>query len=169
MVNAHIAHDCVIGNHTIIVNNVMIAGHVVVQDRVYFGGAAGIHQFARVGRLAMIGGQSHLSKDVPPFVTVDCKSNYVVGVNLVGLRRAGFTADEIREVKAAYRIVYRSGLTWRDALELLANSFPDGPAAEFHTFLAASERGVVQERRAPLEATLPLPPPAERPSLRRVA
>lgn len=167
MVNAHIAHDCEIGNNTIIVNNVMIAGHVIVHDRAYFGGAAGIHQFARVGQLAMIGGQSHLSQDVPPFVMVDGKSNLVVGLNLVGLRRAGFSNDKIRELKAAYRVIYRSGLTWNDTLEVLANTFQEGPAAEFHAFLSTSERGIVQERKTPRAATLPLPSPAERLTLRK--
>lgn len=157
MVNAHIAHDCQIGNHTVIVNNVMIAGHVVVQDRVYFGGAAGIHQFARVGQLAMIGGQSHVSQDVAPFVIVDGKSNLICGLNLVGLRRAGFSNDQIRELKAAYRVIYRSGLTWKDTLEVLANTFQEGPAAEFHRFLVESKRGVVQERKTPRGATIQLP------------
>jgi UDP-N-acetylglucosamine acyltransferase len=141
----------------VIVNNVMIAGHVVVQDRVYFGGAAGIHQFARVGQLAMIGGQSHVSQDVAPFVIVDGKSNLICGLNLVGLRRAGFSNDEIRELKAAYRVIYRSGLTWNDTLEVLANTFQEGPAAEFHRFLVESKRGVVQERKTPRGATIQLP------------
>jgi UDP-N-acetylglucosamine acyltransferase len=169
MVNAHIAHDCQIGNHTVIVNNVMIAGHVVVQDRVYFGGAAGIHQFARVGQLAMIGGQSHLSQDVPPFVIVSGKSNLVCGLNLVGLRRAGISNAEIRELKAAYRVIYRSGLTWNDTLEVLANTFREGPAAEFHPFLIDTERGIVQERKGTAAATIPLPSDRERAPLRRVA
>lgn len=169
MVNAHIAHDCQIGNYTVIVNNVMIAGHVTVQDRVYFGGAAGIHQFARVGQLAMIGGQSHLSQDVPPFVIVDGKSNLVCGLNVIGLRRAGFSNDEIRDLKAAYRVIYRSGLTWNDTLEVLANTFQEGPAAEFHRFLTESERGVVQERKTPRGATIPLPAEEDRVRLRKVA
>lgn len=169
MVNAHIAHDCQIGNRTVIVNNVMIAGHVVVQDRVYFGGAAGIHQFARVGQLAMVGGQSHLSQDVPPFVNVDGKSNLICGLNLIGLRRAGFSSAEIRELKAAYRVLYRSGLTWNDTLEVLANTFQEGPASEFHRFLIESERGIVQERKTPRNATIPLPSDEERVPLRKVA
>ena len=149
--------------------NRMIAGHVHVQDRVYFGGAAGIHQFARVGQLAMIGGQSHISQDVPPFVIVDGKSNLVCGLNLVGLRRAGFSNAEIRELKAAYRVIYRSGLTWKDTLEVLANTFQEGPASEFHPFLTTSQRGVVQERKTPRGATIQLPSEEERLPLRKVA
>ncbi len=159
MVNAHIAHDCQIGNHTVIVNNVMLAGHITIGDRVYFGGAAGVHQFCRIGRLAMIGGQSHISQDVPPFVTVDGISNHIVGLNLVGLRRAGCTRDEINELKAAYRVIYRSGLLWSDALEVLKNTFKTGPAAEFHPFLSAGERGFVRERRTTLGTTIRIAEP----------
>lgn len=159
MVNAHIAHDCHIGNNTVIVNNVMLAGHITVGDGAYFGGAAGVHQFCRIGRLAMIGGQSHLSQDVPPFVMVDGISNYIVGLNLVGLRRAGFTRDAIKDLKAAYRVIYRSGLLWDDTLEVLRNTFKEGPAAELYAFLSTGERGFVQERKTPRGASLKIAEP----------
>ncbi|MCA9144679.1 MAG: acyl-ACP--UDP-N-acetylglucosamine O-acyltransferase [Planctomycetaceae bacterium] len=170
MVNAHIAHDCHIGNNTVIVNNVMLAGHITVGDGAYFGGAAGVHQFCRIGRLAMIGGQSHLSQDVPPFVMVDGISSHIVGLNLVGLRRAGFTRDEIKDLKAAYRVIYRSGLLWNDTLEVLKNTFKDGPASEFHTFFSIGDRGFVQERKTPRGASIKIAdsPDTERP-IRRVA
>lgn len=161
MVNAHVAHDCHIGNNTVIVNNVMLAGHITVGDGVYFGGAAGVHQFCRIGRLAMVGGQSHLSQDVPPFVMVDGISNYIVGLNLIGLRRAGFTRDEIKELKAAYRVIYRSGLLWNDTLDVLKNTFKCGPAAEFHEFLSTGDRGFVQERKTPRGASIKLSDPAD--------
>ena len=168
MVNVHIAHDCQIANRTVLVNNVMIAGHVSVGDGAYFGGAAGIHQFCRVGRLAMIGGQAHLSQDVPPFVLVDGISTTVVGLNLVGLRRAGISRDEMKQLKAAYRLIYRGGLTWKDTLEVLANTFQEGPAAELHPFLAAGQRGFVQERKTPRGATISLRDTAGR-QLRKAA
>lgn len=170
MVNAHIAHDCYVGNNTIIVNNVMLAGHITVGDGAYFGGAAGVHQFCRIGRLAMIGGQSHLSQDVPPFVMVDGISNYIVGLNLIGLRRAGFGRGEIADLKAAYRVIYRSGLLWNDTLEVLKNTFKEGPAAEFHEFLSTGQRGFVQERKTPRGASIKMAdaPDTERP-LRKIA
>lgn len=170
MVNAHVAHDCCIGNNAVIVNNVMLAGHVSVGDGAYFGGASGVHQFCRVGRLAMIGGQSHVSQDIPPFVMVDGISNHIVGLNLVGLRRAGFTRDEIKDLKAAYRVVYRSGLLWKDTMEVLKNTFKEGPASEFHAFLSTGERGFVQERKTPRGASIKIAdtPKDERP-IRRVA
>ncbi len=156
MVNVHIAHDCRVGNQTIFANNAMLAGHVTVADRAYLSGAAGVHQFARVGQLAMVGGQAHISRDVLPFVTVDGMSSQIVGVNRVGLRRAGIDLAGIRQIKDAYRMIYRSGLLWRDVIDKLRDAFPDGPAAEFHRFLASTERGITPERRPPPGATVRL-------------
>jgi len=129
----------------------MLAGHVTVEDRAYLSGAVGVHQFCRIGTLAMVGGQGHINKDVPPFVTVDGLSSLVVGVNCVGLRRAGYRVEEFRQIKSAYRVIYRSELTWEQVLQRLQ--------AEFHRFLASSTRGIVPERR-PRRATIRLYPPA---------
>ncbi len=157
MANSHVGHDCDLGDDIIVANNVMIAGHVVVDDRVYLGGAAGIHQFCRIGQYAMVGGQSHVSQDVPPFVMLDGVTTKIVGLNRVGLRRSGFSATDLADLKAAYRILYREGLTWQEVLARLAQDFPAGPAAEFHEFLVHSKRGVVQERRTPRAATVRFP------------
>ena len=149
MVNAHIAHDCHIGNHLVLTNNVMIAGHVSVGDRAYVSGAVGIHQFCRIGQLAMVGGQAHLNRDVPPFVTVDGLSSHVVGLNMIGLRRNGFGESDIQQLKAAYRVIYRSGLCWTEVLDTLQHDFTSGPAADFYEFLSQTRRGIMQERRGP--------------------
>lgn len=159
MVNSHIAHDCHIGNNVILVNNTMMAGHVTVQDRAYVAGGAGVQQFCRVGRLATVGGQARLTKDLPPFVTMDGVTCTVVGLNLVGLRRAGYDRHDIRQLKEAYRLIYRSGLTWKELLEQLPTAFSEGPATEFYEFFSTGERGFVPERRAPAQATVPLSPP----------
>lgn len=156
MVNAHVAHDCHLGNNVIVTNNAMLAGHVRVDDRAYISGAAGIHQFCRVGVLAMVGGQAHLVQDVPPYVTVDGLSSLVVGLNKVGLRRAGYRPGVIQELMAAYRVIYRSALRWADILEQLRTRFPVGPAALFYEFLSTTARGIVSERRAPPGATIKL-------------
>ncbi len=156
MVNAHIAHDCRVGHGTIFANNAMLAGHVSVDDQAFVSGAAGVHQFARIGRLAMVGGQARITRDVPPFVTVDGMSSLIVGVNRVGLRRAGLAPREIRQIKDAYRIIYRSGLLWREVLERLRVEFTAGPAAEFYAFLASTQRGITPERRTPPAATVKL-------------
>ncbi len=156
MVNVHIAHDCRVGNNTIFANNSMLAGHVTVGDRAYVSGAAAAHQFCRIGSLAMVGGQSHLTKDVPPFVTVDGLSSYVVGLNQIGLRRAGYSGAEIRRLKDAYRVIYRSNLTWNEILARLKDEFTEGLAAQFYQFLSTTTRGIVQERRLPPGATIKL-------------
>ncbi|MBN2476616.1 MAG: acyl-ACP--UDP-N-acetylglucosamine O-acyltransferase [Pirellulales bacterium] len=156
MVAAHVAHDCQLGSNTIITNNVMLAGHVTVANRAYLSGAVAVHQFCRVGTMAMVGGQAHINRDVPPYVTVDGLSSLVVGLNQVGLRRAGLDADTIRELKAAYRVIYRSGLTWSEMLKRLKVRFVEGHAAEFYRFCSATERGITPERRLPPDATIKL-------------
>ena len=156
MVNAHVAHDCHLGNNVILTNNAMLAGHVRVDDRAYLSGAAGIHQFCRVGTLAMVGGQAHLTQDVPPYVTVDGLSSLVVGLNKIGLRRAGYDQAAIQQLMTAYRLIYRSGLRWADVLEQLRTRFPTGPAAVFYEFLSTTARGIVSERRTPPGATIKL-------------
>jgi UDP-N-acetylglucosamine acyltransferase len=164
MVNAHVAHDCRLGDHTIITNNVMLAGHVTVADRAYLSGAAAAHQFCRIGTLAMVGGQAHITRDVPPFVTIDGLSSLVVGLNRIGLRRAGLAPEAIQQIKAAYRLIYRSGLAWAEVLRRLRSEFADGPAAGFYPFLSTTSRGIIPERRGPAGATIklhrePQPPP----------
>jgi len=157
MVGSHVAHDCHIGSNVIMVNNTMLAGHVTVQDQAYVAGGAGVQQFCRVGRLATVGGQARLTKDLPPFVTMDGVTCTVVGLNLVGLRRAGYDRHDIRQLKDAYRLIYRSGLTWKEVLEQLPGAFTEGPATEFYEFFAKGERGFVPERSAPVQAVVPLP------------
>ncbi|MCE9554842.1 MAG: acyl-ACP--UDP-N-acetylglucosamine O-acyltransferase [Planctomycetes bacterium] len=161
MVNSHVAHDCRVGNNVVLINNTMLGGHVEIHDRVYMAGGAGIQQFCRIGRLATIGGQGRVTKDLPPYVVMDGLTGGVVGLNLVGIRRAGYTSDDIAQLKAAYRVIFRSGLTWNEVLTRLPGEFPDGPAAEFHQFFSTGKRGFVCERRTPAAASVRLEPPAE--------
>jgi UDP-N-acetylglucosamine acyltransferase len=156
MVNVHIAHDCVIGNNTIIANNAMLSGHITVDDRAYISGAVGIHQFCRVGSLAMVGGQAHITRDVPPFVTVDGQSSLIVGLNNVGLRRSGMSKDELATLKEAYRVIYRSGQPWAEILATLESQFTIGPAARFHPFFTSGKRGFTPARRSGVATTLKL-------------
>lgn len=134
----------------------MLGGHVIVEDRAYVSGGVAVHQFCRIGSLAMIGGQARVVKDVPPYVTVDGQSSYVVGLNQIGLRRAGYSPEHIRQLKKAYRVLYRSTLLWNDVLAKLAAEFPEGPAAQLHEFCAATRRGIIPERRMPPSATIKL-------------
>ncbi len=156
MVNVHIAHDCHVGNNTIFANNSMLAGHIEVADRAYVSGAVAVHQFCRIGAFAMVGGQAHVNQDVPPYVTIDGQTSCVVGLNQIGLRRAGFSSDDVLQLKEAYRVIYRRGLKWEAVLETLRTQFGDGPAAAFYQFLSATKRGILSERRMPPGATLKL-------------
>ncbi|MEX2315638.1 MAG: acyl-ACP--UDP-N-acetylglucosamine O-acyltransferase [Pirellulales bacterium] len=149
MVGAHVAHDCRLGDGVILTNNVMLAGHVTVGDKAYLAGGVAVHQFCKIGRLAMVGGMARVRQDVPPFVTIDGGSTMVVGLNKVGLRRAGFTMQEVQQLKAAYQVIYRNGLSWEEILEELELQFTVGPAAEFRPFFLSGQRGFVQERRTP--------------------
>lgn len=153
MVGVHIAHDCLVGSHTIFANNAMLAGHVLVEDRAYVSGNVAVHQFCRIGGYAMVGGLARVIKDVPPFVTIDGGSGYVVGLNLVGLRRNGFSGEQIAELKAAYRVIYRSGLKWQEIIDRLHAEFAAGPAAHFAEFFEGGKRGIVPERRTPPSTT----------------
>ncbi len=148
MVNAHIAHDCRIGDSVIMANNTMLAGHVSVGRRAFISGAAGVHQFCRVGAYAMVGGQAHIVKDVPPYVTIDGLSSQVVSLNFIGLRRANFSSDDIKTLKAVYRILYRSGLQWREIVHQIEEEFKEGPGLEMARFLAMTTRGITMERHS---------------------
>lgn len=156
MVGAHIAHDCSVGDQTIFANNALLGGFANVAERAFVSGAVAIHQFCRIGRLAMVGGCARIVQDVPPYVMVDGHSGLIVGLNLVGLRRNGYSSEDIAQLKAAYRLIYRRGLRWVDVLEQLKREFTVGPAADFYPFLSQGTRGFVQERRMPPTATLKL-------------
>jgi UDP-N-acetylglucosamine acyltransferase len=156
MVGVHIGHDCNIGNHVVLINNVMIAGHVTIEDRAYVAGGAAVQQFRRVGRLAAVGGYARAVKDVPPFVTLDGHTSGVVGLNRVGLQRAGFKAEEIASLKDAYRLIYRSGLPWNEILQQLQADFTSGPVTDFYHFFVAGKYGFMPERRTPASATIRL-------------
>ncbi len=119
MAGAHIGHNCEIGNNVIIANNCLLAGYVGVDDGAFLGGGSTFHQFMHIGRLVMVQGSSAFGKDLPPFV-VAAERNSVFGVNVIGLRRAGFSAKEREEIKAAFKLVYLSGLNISQALEKAA-------------------------------------------------
>jgi UDP-N-acetylglucosamine acyltransferase len=109
----------------------------------------------------MVGAHAKVVQDVPPYVTIDGISGCVVGLNLVGLRRNGFSSDDIVQLKTAYRLIYRRGLKWSEVLEQLKADFPTGPAAVYAEFLSGGTRGFVQDRRMPPGATIKLRPTVE--------
>src|SRR5882757_520109 len=116
MTSGHIAHNCVIGNDTVIASCALLAGHVEVEDQAFISGGVVIHQYSKIGRLAMIGGNSRVNSDVPPYFLYSDFNVAAKGLNLVGLRRAGFSKEEIGALKSAYKILYSSGLKQEDAL-----------------------------------------------------
>ena len=142
MAGAHLAHNCHLGDHIVLANNVLLAGHVTVGDRVFIGGGAAFHQFVRIGQLAICQGGSSISKDIPPFTTA-CDLNGIAGLNVIGLRRAGFTSGQRAEIKAAFSLLYRSGQNTTQALAA-ARERPWGEAAQsFWDFVAgAKKRGL---------------------------
>lgn len=142
MVGAHIGHNCEIGNQVIIANNCLLGGYVVVEDAAFLGGGCVFHQFTRIGRLAITQGLSAFSKGIPPFV-IAAERNAVFGLNVIGLRRAGFSPNERETIKAAFRLIYQSGLNLTQALAKAAEMNFTGPAREFIDFVvAAKKRGI---------------------------
>lgn len=142
MANAHVAHDCLLGNRVILANNVMLAGHVRVQDGAILNGGVGIHHFTTVGTFAYVGGLSRITRDVPPFTIVEGHPSRVRGLNIVGLKRARFPEATIRALKAAYRLLYRSDLPLRDAAARLRADFAGvKEVQELVTFIEASGNG----------------------------
>jgi len=147
MAGAHVGHNCEIGNNVIIANNCLLGGHVRIGDGAFLGGACVFHQYMSVGRLAITQGASAFSKDIPPFV-IAAERNYVFGLNVVGLRRAGFSAKDRDEIKAAFKLIYASELNISQALEKAETMKFGGAAQEFLTFVAdAKKRGVCPLKR----------------------
>jgi UDP-N-acetylglucosamine acyltransferase len=139
MAGAHIGHNCLIGSNVIIANNCLLAGDVRVDDGAFLGGGSTFHQHMHVGRLVMVQGSSAFGKDVPPFV-IAAERNSVFGLNVVGLRRAGLSAQDRDEVKAAFKLLYMSGLNISQALEKAATMEFGAPAREFFAFIAAAKK-----------------------------
>jgi UDP-N-acetylglucosamine acyltransferase len=145
MAFSHVAHDCVIGNNTVFANSVAMGGHVEVGDWVILGGLTAIHQFTKIGAHAFLGGGAILSRDVPPYVMVAGNPAVPHGVNAEGLKRRGFSEEQIRHIREAYRIIYRSDLKLSDALERLAALAAEQPEVQaLVDFINASTRSLVR-------------------------
>ena len=148
MALTHVAHNCVVGNHVIMSNLASLAGHAIVEDRAVIGGMAGVHQFVKIGRNAMVGGMSKLTQDVVPYTIVDGQPAKVVGLNAVGISRAGIKLDARRNIKKAYKLLYRSGLSLQQAIAVIEQEVDSCEEVEhFLRFLRNAERGICRERR----------------------
>ena len=144
----HVAHNCTVGNHVIMSNSATLAGHVIVEDRVVISGLAGVHQFVKIGRNAMIGGATKVVQDVPPFVIVDGHPAKVCGLNNVGIARAGVGEAARRNLKKAYRILFRSGISLAQAIAVMEQELDACEEIEhLLRFLRNVERGICRERK----------------------
>lgn len=143
MVYVHVAHDCLIGDNVVVVNGVSLAGHIEIQDHAFIGGHAAVHQFVRIGTRAMVAGGSMVAQDVPPFTTVQGDRAVPIGLNVIGLKRAGYSTDGLRDIKAMYQLLYKEGLTVEDCIKRIEAEVSEGPDRTlFVQFLKTSERGV---------------------------
>jgi UDP-N-acetylglucosamine acyltransferase len=148
MINTHLGHNCILGNGVVIANDALLAGHVRIDDRAFIGGGSRFHQGIRMGRLVMAEGR--FTKNLPPFMAA--AKNEVYGMNIVGLRRAGLSAAERDEVKRAFKLLYRSGLNTKQALERAATEEFGPIGREFFEFVAnAGKRGIVGYGRGATE------------------
>jgi len=144
MANAHVAHNCRLGDSVILANGVLLAGHVSVDDRAFLSGNCLVHQFVRVGTLALMQGGAAISKDLPPY-TVARGDNHICGLNTVGLRRAGLTPAERLEIKQLYHVLFRQHRNLREAAAEARKAFSSAPARVMLDFLAVSRRGVCRD------------------------
>jgi len=147
MTSGHIAHNCTIGSRTVIASCALVAGFVEVEDQAFISGGVVVHQYSRIGRLAMIGGNVRVNLDVPPYFLYADFNVAPKGLNMVGLKRAGFTLREVGVLKQAYKLLYRSGLKLEDALERIAN-LDSEHARRLVEFVRGSKRGICRESEA---------------------
>ena len=145
MAYVHVAHDCIIGNNVILGNATQLAGEVEVDDFAILSGGSLVHQFTRIGAHVMVQGGSRFGKDIPPYITAGREPVTYAGVNSIGLRRRGFTNEQIREIQDIYRILFQSGLNLTQALEKIESECPESSEKEqIMKFLKSSQRGIIR-------------------------
>jgi len=152
MVNSHVAHDCSVGNRCILANGALLGGHCKIEDNVYLSGNCAVHQFVRIGRLALLSGCSATTKDIPPFV-IQQGIDTVVGVNVIGMRRAGMSPEHINAVRRAFHVLFRQALLIPNALARIEKELGSiDPVAELTSFIRQSARGINHMRDRSLSA-----------------
>jgi len=145
MTSGHIAHNCVVGSHIVIASCALIAGYVEIEDQAFISGGVVVHQFSKIGRLAMIGGNTRVNSDVPPFFLYSGFDVEAKGLNLVGLKRAGYKASDVSALKKAYQILYRSGVKLEEALARIEQEIPTPETLHLVAFVRRSKRGICRE------------------------
>ena len=145
MAYSHVAHDCMVGNHVILANGATLAGHVEIEDFAILGGLSAVHQFTRVGAHVMASGGSMIAQDVAPYTIAQGDRAKVVGLNLIGLKRRGFSEEVLRTIKQAYKLVFRSGLKLEEAIAEIEKTLDSSPELDHLVdFLKKSERGIAR-------------------------
>jgi UDP-N-acetylglucosamine acyltransferase len=145
MAYSHVAHDCKLGNSIIMANSAGLAGHITIEDYAILGGIVGVHQYVRIGAYAMIGGQSAIVQDIPPYVSAAGNRAQLYGLNTIGLKRKGFSDAVISDLKKAYKIIFRSGMTIEEAIKKVVDEFPDCKEVNYFVdFMRHSKRGVTR-------------------------
>jgi UDP-N-acetylglucosamine acyltransferase len=148
MAYVHVAHDCVIGKNCILANNVGLAGHIEVGDWAVIGGFVAVHQFVKIGAHAMVGGGSLVRKDIPPYIKAAREPLSYVGVNSIGLKRRGFSSDQVNDIQDAYRILFVRGYNTRQALSLIEEMPQTPERGEILDFIRNSPRGLLRGLRS---------------------
>ncbi|MBK1694333.1 acyl-[acyl-carrier-protein]--UDP-N-acetylglucosamine O-acyltransferase [Chromatium weissei] len=143
MAFSHAGHDCVIGDYNIFANTATLAGHVTIENRVFLSGQVAVHQFCRIGSFAMVAGVTGVAQDVPPFALADGHRAKMIGLNVVGLRRNGFTQMQRNQIKAVYRLILRSGLKLAPALIQAELKYPSAETTHIVQFIQSSQRGII--------------------------
>jgi UDP-N-acetylglucosamine acyltransferase len=151
MTSGHIAHNCRIGNRCVIASCALVAGYVQMEDQAFLSGGVVVHQYSKIGRLAMVGGNTRVNSDLPPFFLYSDFNVAAKGLNIVGLRRAGFSLDDVQQLKRTYKLLYRSGLKLEEALTRITAEVTGDYAAHVVKFIRSSKRGIAREYRTSRE------------------
>ncbi len=151
MAYCHVAHNCRLGNNIIMVNQASLTGHIEVEDKAFLSGMTGFHQFTRIGTLAMVSALSACNKDIPPYFICGGRPGVALGINVVGMRRAGFSAAVREEVKQSYKLLYRSGLNITQAVSAIKDRFSSPEVLHLVKFIESSKRGIVAGSKAEME------------------
>lgn len=146
MTSGHIAHNCVLGDNIVVASCALIAGYVEIEDQAFISGGVVVHQYSKIGRLAMVGGNTRVNLDLPPYFLYSGFNASTQGLNRVGLKRAGFGLDQIRALKGAYSILYRQGLRLDEALKRIETDVPTEHALHLIEFIRRSKRGIARPR-----------------------
>lgn len=143
MAYAHIGHDCVVGNHNVLANAATLAGHVELEDHIFLSGQVAVHQFCRIGAYALVAGVSGVPQDVPPYVLADGHRARIIGLNVIGLRRNGFSSAQRQAIKSVYRTIFRGGLRLAEALAAVEHALPSPETTRIVRFIESSRRGIL--------------------------